>query len=116
MALSHADRTLPMTAQPARAYRTQNWSLTKPSARGRKGIVVSQNHEAAAAGAAILEAGGNAADAALLPLSHWRRSSPGTAGSAASASASCSRLARAGLRSSISARSRRAVPIRPTTP
>ena len=65
MALSHTDRTSPMTAQPARAYRTQNWSLTKPSARGRKGVVVSQNHEAAAAGAAILEAGGNAADAAV---------------------------------------------------
>ncbi|MFC5418111.1 gamma-glutamyltransferase [Bosea eneae] len=65
MALSHTDRTSPMTAQPARAYRTQNWSLTKPSAHGRKGIVVSQNHEAAAAGAAILEAGGNAADAAV---------------------------------------------------
>lgn len=54
-------------AEPHRAsaYRTQNWSLTKPSARGRNGIVVSQNHEAAAAGAAILEAGGNAADAAV---------------------------------------------------
>lgn len=56
-----------MTTEPrrAKAYRTQNWSLTKPSARGRKGVVVSQNHEAAAAGAAILEAGGNAADAAV---------------------------------------------------
>ncbi|WP_439499975.1 gamma-glutamyltransferase, partial [Bosea sp. (in: a-proteobacteria)] len=46
-------------------YRTQNWNLTKPSARGRNGIVVSQNREAAEAGAAILEAGGNAADAAV---------------------------------------------------
>ena len=57
----------PMTTEPrrAKAYRTQKWSLTKPSARGRKGVVVSQNHEAAAAGAAILEAGGNAADAAV---------------------------------------------------
>lgn len=54
-------------AEPSRAkaYRTQNWSLTKPSARGRGGVVVAQNHEAAAAGAAILEAGGNAADAAV---------------------------------------------------
>jgi len=47
------------------AYRTQNWSLTKPAAHGRNGVVVAQNHEAAAAGAAILEAGGNAADAAV---------------------------------------------------
>ncbi|KRE24571.1 hypothetical protein ASE66_04905 [Bosea sp. Root483D1] len=56
-----------MTTEPrrAKAYRTQNWSLTKPSARGRGGVIVSQNHEAAAAGAAILEAGGNAADAAV---------------------------------------------------
>ena len=56
-----------MTAAPRRAeaYRTQNWKLEKPAARGRGGIVVSQNHEAAAAGAAILEAGGNAADAAV---------------------------------------------------
>ncbi len=46
-------------------YRTQNWTLTKPTAKGRRGIVVSQNREAAEAGAAILEAGGNAADAAV---------------------------------------------------
>ena len=46
-------------------YRTQNWSLGKPLASGRNGIVVSQNREAAEAGAAILEAGGNAADAAV---------------------------------------------------
>jgi hypothetical protein len=46
--------------------RTQNWTLTKPStAKGGHGIVVSQNREAAEAGVAILEAGGNAADAAV---------------------------------------------------
>jgi gamma-glutamyltranspeptidase/glutathione hydrolase len=57
-----------MTAKPTarqKPYRTQNWSITKPSASGRHGIVVSQNREAAEAGAAILEAGGNAADAAV---------------------------------------------------
>lgn len=58
-----------MTTLAARAeqqaYRTQNWALTKPSARGRNGIVVSQQREAAEAGVAILEAGGNAADAAV---------------------------------------------------
>lgn len=52
-------------AEPARPYRTQNWTLTKPSARGRRGIVVSQSRDAAQAGAAILEQGGNAADAAV---------------------------------------------------
>ena len=51
--------------QRARTYRTQNWTLTKPTAAGRDGIVVCQNREAAEAGASILEAGGNAADAAV---------------------------------------------------
>ncbi|KMO19664.1 hypothetical protein SQ03_07435 [Methylobacterium platani JCM 14648] len=46
-------------------YRTQNWTVTKPVASGRDGIVVAQNREAAEAGAAILAAGGNAADAAV---------------------------------------------------
>jgi gamma-glutamyltranspeptidase/glutathione hydrolase len=53
---------MPTRAKP---YRTQNWNLTKPSASGRHGIVVSQNREAAEAGVAILEQGGNAADAAV---------------------------------------------------
>lgn len=54
-------------ADTARAepYRTQNWTLAKPAASGACGIVVSQNREAAEAGVAILEAGGNAADAAV---------------------------------------------------
>lgn len=46
-------------------YHTQNWTLAKPGAQGRHGIVVAQNREAAQAGVAILEAGGNAADAAV---------------------------------------------------
>lgn len=54
-----------MSARRETPYRTQNWSLAKPVAAGRHGIVVSQNREAAEAGAAILEAGGNAADAAV---------------------------------------------------
>lgn len=57
--------TTPAASPEQQAYRTQNWVLTKPSARGRNGIVVSQQREAAEAGAAILEAGGNAADAAV---------------------------------------------------
>jgi gamma-glutamyltranspeptidase/glutathione hydrolase len=44
---------------------SQHWALTKPAARGRKGIVVAQAKSAAEAGVAILEAGGNAIDAAV---------------------------------------------------
>ena len=44
---------------------TQHWSLTKPTATGRRGMVVSQARSAAEAGVAILEAGGNAIDAAV---------------------------------------------------
>lgn len=44
---------------------TQNWALSKPSAQGRRGIVVSQVRSAAEAGVAILDAGGNAIDAAV---------------------------------------------------
>ena len=46
---------------------TQNWHLRKPAARAAKGggMVVSQVKAAAEAGAAMLEAGGTAADAAV---------------------------------------------------
>src|SRR5690242_3614671 len=44
---------------------TQNWSLSKPTVRGRRGIVVAQAGSAAEAGVAILDAGGNAVDAAV---------------------------------------------------
>jgi gamma-glutamyltranspeptidase/glutathione hydrolase len=44
---------------------TQNWQLAKPSATGRRGMVVSQVKSAAEAGVAILDAGGNAVDAAV---------------------------------------------------
>jgi gamma-glutamyltranspeptidase/glutathione hydrolase len=44
---------------------TQNWQISKPSANGRRGIVVSQAKGAAEAGVAILDAGGNAIDAAV---------------------------------------------------
>ncbi len=49
---------------PAPHY-TQHWQVTKPSATGRRGIVVSQAKAAAEAGVAALEAGGNAIDAAV---------------------------------------------------
>ena len=44
---------------------TQHWQLTKPSANGRRGMVVSQAKGAAEAGVAVLDAGGNAIDAAV---------------------------------------------------
>lgn len=43
----------------------QHWALTKPAAIGTKGIVASQANDAAEAGRAILDAGGNAVDAAV---------------------------------------------------
>lgn len=44
---------------------TQHWQVTKPAAIGRRGIVVSQSAAAAEAGIAVLDAGGNAIDAAV---------------------------------------------------
>ena len=44
---------------------TQHWSLSKASATGKRGMVVSQVKAAAEAGVAILDAGGNAIDAAV---------------------------------------------------
>ncbi len=44
---------------------TQHWHITKPAASGRGGIVVSQSKDAAEAGVAVLDAGGNAIDAAV---------------------------------------------------
>ena len=53
-----------MTYVPSPHF-TQNWVISKPSAQGRRGIVVSQVRSAAEAGIAILDAGGNAIDAAV---------------------------------------------------
>jgi gamma-glutamyltranspeptidase/glutathione hydrolase len=47
---------------------TENWKLTKPFATGRRGIVVSQARVGAEAGVAVLEAGGNAVDAAVAAI------------------------------------------------
>jgi gamma-glutamyltranspeptidase / glutathione hydrolase len=53
---------MPYTPAP---HVTQNWHLAKPAARGRGGMVVSQAGSAAEAGVSVLEAGGNAIDAAV---------------------------------------------------
>ena len=53
---------MPYTPSP---HVTQNWQLAKPSAHGRRGMVVSQVAAAAEAGVAMLDAGGNAIDAAV---------------------------------------------------
>ena len=44
---------------------TQHWQVTKPAATGRRGMVVSQSRDAAMAGVSVLDAGGNAIDAAV---------------------------------------------------
>jgi len=46
-------------------HRVQNWSVRKPVARSRHGLVASQSRIAAQAGASMLAAGGNAVDAAV---------------------------------------------------
>jgi gamma-glutamyltranspeptidase/glutathione hydrolase len=43
----------------------QHWQVTKPAASGKRGMVVAQARDAAEAGLAVLEAGGNAIDAAV---------------------------------------------------
>jgi gamma-glutamyltranspeptidase / glutathione hydrolase len=44
---------------------TQNWKVTKPVTRSRRGIVATQNRVAGEAGAQVLASGGNAVDAAV---------------------------------------------------
>ena len=46
-------------------HTTQNWRLEKPAASGTRGVVVAQSRSAAEAGVAVLDAGGNAIDAAV---------------------------------------------------
>jgi len=65
--LRHGSRQLSsarMNSTPA-PHVTQHWHLTKPAASGKRGMVVSQSKNAAEAGVAALDAGGNAIDAVL---------------------------------------------------
>ena len=43
----------------------ETWTVAKPAVAGRRGVVAAQNVQAAEVGAAVLEAGGNAVDAAI---------------------------------------------------
>jgi gamma-glutamyltranspeptidase/glutathione hydrolase len=46
-------------------YRCENWQLSKPAKISEAGMVAAQSAEAAAVGAEVLDAGGNAVDAAV---------------------------------------------------
>src|SRR6185503_1434532 len=58
------DDTTCMDFTPA-SHTSQHWRLTKPAASGTRGMVVSQSKNASEAGVAMLDAGGNAIDAAV---------------------------------------------------
>ncbi len=60
--MAYHPRSMPFTPAP---HVTQNWQLAKPVASSKRGMVVSQAKSAAEAGVAILDAGGNAFDAAV---------------------------------------------------
>ncbi len=47
------------------SFLTQNWTVTKPVVRSRRGIIATQNRVAGEAGAQVLASGGNAVDAAV---------------------------------------------------
>ncbi|MBC7799802.1 MAG: hypothetical protein H7Z10_04205, partial [Gemmatimonadaceae bacterium] len=53
---------MPYTPPPHLAHHAR---IEKPAASGRAGMVVSQSRDAALAGVAVLDAGGNAIDAAV---------------------------------------------------
>jgi gamma-glutamyltranspeptidase/glutathione hydrolase len=58
-------REIAMLAHTLADHLTQHWKVTKPAATGKRGMVASQSRDAALAGVAVLDAGGNAVDAAV---------------------------------------------------
>lgn len=63
--ITSTDSSSRLTAYAPGLGVTQQWEVRKPAARGRKGMVVSQSHAVSEVGVAVLENGGNAADAAV---------------------------------------------------
>ena len=59
--MSETDLTTPLMSE----HKVQNWHVRKPLARGRGGVVATQNRVAGEAGARVLAHGGNAVDAAV---------------------------------------------------
>lgn len=52
--------------QQSESRKMQSWTIQKPSVHSRRGVVSAQNRHAAEAGAAVLDRGGNAVDAAVV--------------------------------------------------
>ena len=85
---------------------TQHWQLSKPSAKGRRGMVVSQAKGAAEAGVAVLDAGGNAIDAAVATALALATQEPWNSGLGGIGFALVHRAGRSAPRWWISARAR----------
>ncbi|CAN5479861.1 gamma-glutamyltransferase [soil metagenome] len=64
-AMTQIRHTLAMVSFTPDPTPFHHWQITKPAARSSRGIVTSQVRDATEAGVAILEAGGNAVDAAV---------------------------------------------------
>lgn len=54
-----------MPSSPSFENVTEHWTVTKPAAKGRKGIVATNHYLVSEIGAEVLRAGGNAVDAAV---------------------------------------------------
>jgi gamma-glutamyltranspeptidase/glutathione hydrolase len=61
--INQKDKNMPSAVPSNVPFET--WTLSKPAIRGTKGVVVSQEIEAAMVGAAMIDSGGNAVDGAI---------------------------------------------------